>query len=68
MRKGIFMIDASRGFMKDGPKNRLREQDIYRIADTFLRQDGCDPRYARMVPVEESLFQQPSRPFIAALH
>jgi type I restriction enzyme M protein len=27
-RKGIFMIDASKGFIKDGPKNRLREQDI----------------------------------------
>src|SRR5579864_1472295 len=27
-RKGIFMIDASGGFMKDGPKNRLRAMDI----------------------------------------
>jgi type I restriction enzyme M protein len=27
-RKGIFMIDASAGFMKDGPKNRLRSQDM----------------------------------------
>jgi type I restriction enzyme M protein len=32
VRKGIFMIDASKGFMKDGPKNRLREQDIHHIA------------------------------------
>jgi type I restriction enzyme M protein len=53
VRKGIFMIDASKGFMKDGPKNRLREQDIHRIVDTFNRQDESDPRYARMVPVEE---------------
>jgi type I restriction enzyme M protein len=52
-RKGIFMIDASLGFRKDGPKNRLREQDIHRIVDTFIRQDETDPRYARMVPVEE---------------
>ncbi len=52
-RKGIFLIDASKGFMKDGPKNRLREQDIHRIVDTFVRQDESDPRYARMVPVEE---------------
>ena len=29
--KGIFMIDASQGFMKDGPKNRLRDQDIHKI-------------------------------------
>jgi type I restriction enzyme M protein len=53
VRKGIFMIDASKGFMKDGPKNRLREQDIHRIVDVFVRQDETDPRYARMVPVEE---------------
>jgi len=37
-RKGIFMVDASAGFMKDGPKNRLREQDIHKIVDTFTRQ------------------------------
>jgi len=34
-RKGIFMIDASGGFMKDGPKNRLRAQDIHKIVDVF---------------------------------
>jgi type I restriction enzyme M protein len=32
------MIDASKGFIKDGNKNRLREQDIHRIVDTFTRQ------------------------------
>ena len=37
-RKGIFMIDASKGFMKDGPKNRLRAQDIHKIVDVFNRQ------------------------------
>ncbi len=52
-RKGIFMIDASKGFKKDGPKNRLREQDIHKIVDTLTRQDESDPRYARMVKVEE---------------
>ncbi len=51
-RKGIFMIDASRGFMKDGPKNRLREQDIHRIVDVFTKQTEV-PRYARMVSVAE---------------
>jgi len=50
-RKGIFMIDASKGFKKDGPKNRLREQDLHKIVDTFTRLDESDPRYARMVPV-----------------
>ncbi len=53
VRKGVFMIDASKGFIKDGPKNRLREQDIHRIVDAFSKQDDSDPRYARMVPVEE---------------
>ncbi|MEW6363228.1 MAG: type I restriction-modification system subunit M [Acidobacteriota bacterium] len=51
-RKGIFMIDASKGFVKDGPKNRLREQDIHRIVDTFTKQTDV-PRYARLVPVAE---------------
>ncbi|MEN9634680.1 MAG: hypothetical protein RL077_3084 [Verrucomicrobiota bacterium] len=51
-RKDIFMIDASKGFTKDGPKNRLREQDIHRIVDTFTRQVEI-PRYARPVPVAE---------------
>jgi len=51
-RKGVFMIDASKGFKKDGPKNRLREQDIHRIVDTFTKQTDVH-RYARMVPVAE---------------
>ena len=51
-RSGIFMIDASQGFAKDGPKNRLRAQDIHRIVDVFTRQTDT-PRYARMVGLEE---------------
>ncbi len=51
-RKGIFMIDASKGFIKDGNKNRLREQDIHKIVDTFKRQINT-PRYSRMVPFDE---------------
>lgn len=47
-RKGIFMIDASAGFMKDGPKNRLRERDIHKIVDVFNR--GLElPHYSRFV-------------------
>jgi type I restriction enzyme M protein len=49
---GIFMIDASRGFVKDGPKNRLREQDIHKIVDVFNNQIEL-PRYSRLVPVNE---------------
>ena len=51
-RRGIFMVDASRGFLKDGNKNRLRAQDIHRIVDVFNRQLEV-PRYSRMVPVAE---------------
>ncbi len=52
VRKGVFMIDASKGFRKDGPKNRLREQDIHRIVDVFTKQADV-PRYARLVPLDE---------------
>lgn len=51
-RTGVFMIDASKGFMKDGPKNRLRAQDIHKIVDTFNKQIEID-RYSRMVPLKE---------------
>jgi type I restriction system adenine methylase (hsdM) len=51
-RKGIFMIDASAGFMKDGPKNRLRSMDIHKIVDVFNRRLDVS-RYSRMVSFEE---------------
>jgi type I restriction enzyme M protein len=51
-RKGIFMIDASGGFMKDGPKNRLRSMDIHKIVDVFNKRLDIQ-KYARMVPFAE---------------
>lgn len=51
-RKGIFMIDASKGFIKEGNKNRLRAQDIHKIVDTFNKQTET-AKYARLVPVAE---------------
>jgi len=51
-RTGIFMVNASRGFMKDGSKNRLRSQDIHKIVDVFNHQREL-PRYSRMVPTSE---------------
>ncbi|MGO3257698.1 N-6 DNA methylase [Corynebacterium variabile] len=51
-RTGIFMIDASKGFTKDGNKNRLRPRDTHQIVDTFVNQKTID-RYSRMVPVTE---------------
>lgn len=52
-RTGIFMIDASHDFVKDGNKNRLREQDIYKIVTTFNEQIQDDPKYARFVSNDE---------------
>lgn len=51
-RTGIFMVDASKGFMKDGNKNRLRSQDIHKIVDVFNNQIQRS-RYSRMVPFRE---------------
>lgn len=51
-RKGIFMIDASKGYIKDGNKNRLREQDLHKIVDVFNFQKEED-KFSRFVPFEE---------------
>ncbi len=51
-RKGIFMIDASKGFIKDGNKNRLREQDVHKIVDVFNNQIEI-AKYSRMVSLDE---------------
>jgi len=51
-QQGVFIIDASKGFIKDGNKNRLREQDIHHIVDTFNGQIAQN-RYARFVPYTE---------------
>ena len=51
-RDTIFMIDASKGFIKDGNKNRLREQDIHKIVDTFNNRIET-PKYSRIIPVTE---------------
>jgi len=52
-RDGIFMIDASRDFIKDGNKNRLRERDVYKIVTTFNEQIITDSKYARFVLDDE---------------
>lgn len=47
-RDGVFMIDASRDFVKDGNKNRLRERDIEKIVSTY-RARREEPHYSRFV-------------------
>nr|WP_293371179.1 N-6 DNA methylase [Nevskia sp.] len=51
-RKAIFLIDASKGFIKDSNKNRLRERDLHRIVDVFTNTEA-HPGYSRLVPVDE---------------
>jgi type I restriction enzyme M protein len=51
-QKGIFMMDAGKGFIKDGNKNRLREQDIHKITDVFNKRADV-PKYSRFVTLAE---------------
>lgn len=51
-RKGVFMIDASKGFLKDGNKNRLRAQDMHKIVDAFNNSVEI-AGYSRLVPLAE---------------
>lgn len=51
-RDSIFMIDGSKGFMKDGNKNRLRSQDVHKIVDVFTHSLTL-PGYSRRVAFDE---------------
>lgn len=51
-RKGVFVIDASKDFKKDDNKNRLREQDVQKMIDTFNAYKEI-PYYSKMVSLEE---------------
>ena len=51
-RNGIFMIDGSRGFIKDGNKNRLRERDIYKIVSAF-REWRNEDKFSRFITLAE---------------
>lgn len=51
-RDGVFLIDASQGFKKDGAKNRLREQDIEKIVRTYLAREEV-PGFSRLVTYKD---------------
>ena len=51
-RKGIFIVDASKGFRKEGNKNRLRDRNIHKIVDTFINFKEI-PGYSRMASLDE---------------
>ena len=48
----VLIIDASKGFVKEGKNNKLRASDIRRIADT-VRDRKTVPGYSRTVSREE---------------
>lgn len=48
----ILFIDASKGFIKDGNKNKLREADIQRIVDAYIQRKDIE-KYARVVSYQE---------------
>jgi type I restriction enzyme M protein len=66
-RRGIFMIDASRGFVKAGNKNRLRSQNMHNIMDVFMHGTE-EPRYSRMVSFAEVSQNEVTRLVLLAYH
>ena len=51
-RDDILVIDASRGFVKEGKNNKLRASDIRRIVDAYEARHDVE-RFCRAVPLEE---------------
>ena len=51
-RESIYFINASKGYVKDGSKNRLREQDVHKIVDYYINEIQ-ERRYAETVPLSE---------------
>lgn len=48
----VLIVDASKGFIKEGKNNKLRVSDIKRIADTFTKRE-CIHKFSRVVSREE---------------
>lgn len=46
------IIDASKGFVKEGKNNKLRASDIKKIADTFIKRESI-PKFSRVVSRDE---------------
>src|SRR5690554_141183 len=51
-REDVLIIDASKGFIKEGKSNKLRARDIKRIADTVINRESI-PSYSRVVDKAE---------------
>lgn len=50
--EGVLIIDASKGFVKDGKQNKLRACDVKKIADTYRERKEI-PGFSRMVSRDE---------------
>lgn len=48
----VLIIDASKGFMKDGKENKLRACDIRKIADTVIKRENIE-KYSSVVSKDE---------------
>ena len=48
----ILIIDASKGFTKEGKNNKLRSRDIRRIVDAYKNRIDI-PKFAKVVPLDE---------------
>ena len=48
----VLIVDASKGFAKEGKNNKLRASDIKKIADAVIGRASV-PRYSRLVPKSE---------------
>ncbi len=48
----VLIIDASKGFIKEGKNNKLRASDIKRIADTFVKRESVS-KFSKVVSREE---------------
>jgi type I restriction enzyme M protein len=51
-RSDVLIVDASKGFAKEGKNNKLRASDIKKITDTVIGRLSV-PRYSRLVPKTE---------------
>ena len=51
-RKDVFIIDASKFFVKDGNKNKLREKDIKKITETYINRIE-EEKYSKIVPIKD---------------
>lgn len=48
----VLIIDASKGFIKEGKNNKLRDSDIKKIVDTFKKRLSID-KYSKVVSRDE---------------